>query len=300
MKGTSLINLFRKNLANIFTILIVALMLISYRVWAAPGSFMSASFAPGVIPYQGNLTDPIGQPINGNVNMNFKIYNVDSGGSPLWTEAHTSANAVPVSNGVFNVLLGSLSPIPSSVWTNSQLYLGIQVGGDAEMTPRQVIGAVPAALQAATALTVPDSAISSRGFAPSIYRDANTANISTASTTPLTTNVSISVACETACSVLILHRSMVAHSIQNGGVSVQVLVNGSLAFTESAAAMQPYSAGDLARWSQVSGWKFVDLPVGLHTIEVKYYCLTAGTCYYYGSNDGKEMESLSAIVFARP
>ena len=81
-----------------------------------------------------------------------------TGGTALWTEAHTGGNAVPVDAGLFNVLLGSLTPIPSSVWDNDTLYLGVQVSNDAEMMPREVVGAVPVA---GMALTVPDGSVES-------------------------------------------------------------------------------------------------------------------------------------------
>jgi hypothetical protein len=289
-------------LPNPATLLAVALMLFVYRAFAAPGapeSPLGADYAPGVISYQGNLTNASGQPISASVDLTFRLYSAATGGSALWTEAHTGINAVPVQGGYFNVLLGSLSPIPSSVWSNAQLYLGIQAGSDAEMLPRQPVGAVPVALQAGTALSVPDAAVRSRNFAPTINRDTNPSILSTTSTTPITTNVSFSVSCDVNCTLLVLHRAMLAHSAQNGGVGVQVLVDGSVAFIETAVAAQAYAANDLTRWQAVSGFKYVDLTAGLHTVEVKYYCRTAGTCYYYGSNDGNELESLSAIVFAR-
>jgi hypothetical protein len=101
------------------------------------------------------LNDAAGQPINGSTNITFRLYSAPTGGTALWTEAHTSANAVPVSNGLFNVLLGSLTPIPASVWSNANVYLGVQVGGDAEMTPREEVNAVPITLVANQARNVP-------------------------------------------------------------------------------------------------------------------------------------------------
>jgi hypothetical protein len=40
-------------------------------------------------------------------------------------------------------MLGSLNPIPDSVWDEAELYLGIQMGAEAEMTPREVINLLP-------------------------------------------------------------------------------------------------------------------------------------------------------------
>jgi len=111
---------------------------------------------PGVITYQGVLTDANGNPVNGNVDMIFRIYNVDTGGTPLWIEEHTGENAVPVQNGLFQVYLGSLQPFPPDLWEGEPLYMGIEVGGDSEMSPREVIGRVPGAIEA---LTIPDAIV---------------------------------------------------------------------------------------------------------------------------------------------
>jgi hypothetical protein len=139
-------NLTRYFIPNIGTLVLIALLLFAYRASAAPGSPPAApETTPGTISYQGMLNDAAGQPINGNTGITFRLYNAPTGATSaaLWTEAHTGANAVPVSNGLFNVLLGGLNPIPASVWSNGSVYLGVQVGADAEMTPREVIGKVP-------------------------------------------------------------------------------------------------------------------------------------------------------------
>lgn len=285
---------------NLGTVLLVALALVIQRAWAAPESPAAPNLSPGVMAYQGYLTNAAGTPLTGNVNLTFRLYTVASGGTALWTEAHTSANAVPVNNGVFHTLLGSLVPIPSSAWNNPSLYLGVQAGADAEMTPRQPLGAVPVALQAGTALTVPDAALGSRHFAPNIYRDTTPSILSTTSTTLQSTGSALAITCETNCSVLVLQRARLAHSLANGGVTVQVWVDGSLALSNTAAPALAYAAGDPTRWVNVSGFKFIDLAAGVHTIEAKYACLTPGTCYYYGASDAGEMESLSAILFGRP
>ncbi|MCZ7572720.1 MAG: hypothetical protein M5U01_29540 [Ardenticatenaceae bacterium] len=87
--------------------------------------------------------------------MIFRLYSAASGGPPLWEEQWTGSNSVRVSDGLFNVMLGSLAPIPPSVVTgNSSLWLGITVGSDDEMAPRVQLGSVPYAVQALRALRV--------------------------------------------------------------------------------------------------------------------------------------------------
>lgn len=143
---------------NIGTVLIVALMLLTYPAWAAPEPIQSASGfgVSNTISYQGNLTDASGQPITGDIDMIFRLYDVETGGTELWSEGHMGVNAVPVQNGLFHLPVGSLNPIPAEVWNQPQLYLGIQVATDPEMTPREVVGVLPAAY---VAQTVPDASI---------------------------------------------------------------------------------------------------------------------------------------------
>ena len=99
------------------------------------------------ISYQGRLADSAGNPITSSgVAMQFRLYDVDTGGAPLWEETHA---AVPVEDGLFHVLLGSTNPIPVSLLaSNSALWLGITVGSDSEMTPREQIASVPYAMVA--------------------------------------------------------------------------------------------------------------------------------------------------------
>ena len=142
-------NLMRHCTPNAGTIIVVALMLVAYSAWAAPAAAPTGPGAvPGVISYQGNLTDAAGEPVHDDVDMTFRFYDGPDGGTALWREAHTGDNAVPVRSGLFNVLLGSLEPIPATVCNSSAVYLGLTVGSDPEMTPRGAVGMVPYALVA--------------------------------------------------------------------------------------------------------------------------------------------------------
>ena len=79
-----------------------------------------------------------------------RIYDVSSSGTALFTETH---NPVTVSNGIFNILLGSVDTNvnPLNLSFSTQYYLGITVGADPEMLPRQPLAASPYALRAVTA-----------------------------------------------------------------------------------------------------------------------------------------------------
>ena len=76
--------------------------------------------------------------------MSFRLYNSASGGTPLWTENWGGSDSVKVSDGLFNVMLGSLTTIPESVFQlYSSLWLGITIGTDDEMAPRVLMGSTP-------------------------------------------------------------------------------------------------------------------------------------------------------------
>jgi hypothetical protein len=155
---------------NVGTVLIVALLLFAARVGAGPSNQepvpnlepVATIQAPtglaaaeplastNTISYQGRLTDASGNPINTPVSLTFRLYDVPSGGSPLWTEVHSG---VPVNNGLFSVLLGSINVIPSSLFTSRPtFYLGVTVGADPEMTPREQIASSAYAFAASNLL----------------------------------------------------------------------------------------------------------------------------------------------------
>jgi len=144
----------------IFTLAMIGLLVLAQSVGALPsGRSQSAPVATstGTIAYQGRLADSAGAPLTGTYNMIFRLYDAASGGTPLWEEQWTGSNGVRVSDGLFNVMLGSLTVMPQSIIVgHDQLFLGITVGTDDEMAPRVQLGSVPFAVQA---LTVPDGSI---------------------------------------------------------------------------------------------------------------------------------------------
>ena len=100
---------------------------------------------PRTINYQGYLTSPSGAAISANLPMVFKIYNVASLGAALHSEPQT----VAVTNGIFNVLLGTGAVL--SLPFDAAYYLGVTVGADAELSPRQPLAASPYSIRAASA-----------------------------------------------------------------------------------------------------------------------------------------------------
>jgi len=105
---------------------------------------------PGVMSFQGTLTDEHGVAMDTTVSMAFSIYSDSTGGTLVWTETQP---VVVVSSGLFNVLLGRINSIPDTVFKEPSRWLGVKVGGDPEMTSRQRLAAVGYAFWAAEADT---------------------------------------------------------------------------------------------------------------------------------------------------
>ena len=101
---------------------------------------------PQQINYQGSLTSSTGAALDTTVAMTFKLYS-DTTQPALWTETRA---AVTVQNGLFNVKLGEFTGLTDAILNNPQVWLGIAVGGDAEMTPRARIVSVGYAYRVGT------------------------------------------------------------------------------------------------------------------------------------------------------
>jgi hypothetical protein len=134
-------------LSTLLLVLAFSLALAATLHAQAPGS-ASPGF-PGTINYQGMLRQPDGKPVaDGPYAITVAIYDAVTGGAPIHTETF---NRTTVRDGIFNVVLGAdaNNPLKQSVFDHAPLYMGIKVGEDSEMTPRQRVHAVPWALQAA-------------------------------------------------------------------------------------------------------------------------------------------------------
>ena len=95
-----------------------------------------AEASPGLLNFQGRLTDPGNSPRTGSFNMSFKICgnsNCSATGDPLWSETQSN---IPVTNGVFSVQVGAATPIPDTVFNTDNTFLEVTVAGET-LLPRQ-------------------------------------------------------------------------------------------------------------------------------------------------------------------
>jgi hypothetical protein len=152
----------RRRISGAGTVLLLALLLVLASQGAAArpaapqeevgGVEPSGVMAPSstLISYQGTLTDQNGAPLTASVTMQFRLYDAASGGNVKWGP---ESQSVQVTNGLFNVLLGSVAAINPANLTGD-LWLDIRVNGE-QLTPRERITSAPYAVEA---LTLPDGA----------------------------------------------------------------------------------------------------------------------------------------------
>ena len=119
---------------------------------AVPGAVCAG--VPSLVSYQGRLTDAAGQPVSdGTYSLTFAVYPSPTGGTPLWME---EGRSVSVSGGLFTVLLGEVTPLPSQGFPETS-WLETRVAGT-PLAPRVRLVSAPYALRAGAADQVPPSA----------------------------------------------------------------------------------------------------------------------------------------------
>jgi len=119
--------------------------LVAFTVWTAPN----------YINYQGRMVDKTsGEPVDDTVGMVFEIWDQQSGGTMLWAEEHT---AVVVSNGIYNVQLGSGITLTGifdpDLFAGNNRWLQVYVNGEL-LTPRQQCTSVAYSFSAVDADTL--------------------------------------------------------------------------------------------------------------------------------------------------
>jgi hypothetical protein len=124
-------------------------LVISLGLIAAICLFAMVALAeiPYFVNFQGTVTNATGEPINGEIPMHFMLYNTPEGGVALWTEAHPS---VLVSDGLFQVGLGTITPFPDTLFNHPSQWLEVTVG-DEILAPRTQIASVAFGIKAGSA-----------------------------------------------------------------------------------------------------------------------------------------------------
>lgn len=127
----------------------VTLILVGAFVFLFTLSNQTNAAAPQLINYQGRVTDSAGVPLDGPFDIvQFTIYDAASAGNAIWFEEHTT---IVVTDGLFSVLLGSVTELVDTVFNDTSRYLGISLdGGVSEIVPRTRLVAAPYAFRVNT------------------------------------------------------------------------------------------------------------------------------------------------------
>jgi hypothetical protein len=97
--------------------------------------------AQATLSIQGTVQNYDGSAVDdGEYDIIFKLYTVDNGGTPVWSETQT----VDVTGGVYSALLGTVNPMNASF--SEVYYLGITLPGGPELVPRSRLTSAPYAL----------------------------------------------------------------------------------------------------------------------------------------------------------
>lgn len=136
MVSARLLLRWRSRFLILLAISIAALFAMLFNV-SQPSTVDAATTLPTKMNFQGRITNSLGLILaNGTYNMRFKIYNASSGGTLQWSEDRLVAatQGVSITNGQFNVQLGSISSLPASIFTSNSLYFEVELPTPASAT----------------------------------------------------------------------------------------------------------------------------------------------------------------------
>ena len=111
---------------------------------------------PSEMNYQGKVTDTGGNPLDGKYAMKFRLYNALTGGTQLWNYPDGEEQSVLVTDGIYNVSLGVLSPLFEDIFSGDNLYLEVLIYHEDSsawetLSPRQHLTSTAFAFRAANA-----------------------------------------------------------------------------------------------------------------------------------------------------
>jgi hypothetical protein len=197
---------------------------------SAVGLWSISAFAavPATLTQQGRILDATtGDPVSSKLKIVFNVYADAKGGTALWTEEQN----ITLDDGYFSAQLGSVTPIPGTVFDGTVRYLGVTVGADDEMAPREAITSVPYAWNAASADVASSAAFTSLTGIPAPCADGSyltgysAAGVAACSTLP-------ALSCTYRATAAVAGTSAAAgcaagESLMGGGCSANVPLSGS-------------------------------------------------------------------------
>jgi len=120
-----------------------------FALLLAASSGARADTVPQFLDQQGRFLKMDGTPETGVLMVTYAVYSSPTGGQPMWSEMQ------PVQldgAGFYAIGLGRSTALPANLFDGRELFLGVTIEGESEMTPRQSLVSVPYSLRAATAV----------------------------------------------------------------------------------------------------------------------------------------------------
>ena len=100
-------------------------------------SRISSKAVPGQLNYQGSLANAAdSSAVTATLEMTFRLFDSETKGAELWSETHP---AVEVQGGLFQTLLGSVTPFPAGLFDGSEVWLQTEVGAETLMPRKPLV-----------------------------------------------------------------------------------------------------------------------------------------------------------------
>jgi hypothetical protein len=258
----------------IFCILFLSL---STLVWAD---------VPKTINYQARLTDLGGNPLlDGTYAITIRLYDSATATVPLWTEVEDAQTK----NGYFSVALGSITVFPVGVDFNNPYWIGIKVGADSEMTPRQPLKSVPYALsvpvKSITTEKIADNAVTQTWYTIGADRAFNANSQSLTSATLTVTPAKDG-------TLFIWGKGALSSGVGDFYLVIRININGILVDGQEVIAP---SVGGVGKSSFALQYAQPVSGGTTYTIEMYAYTSPSGTAY----NGSTVANKLMAVVYYR-
>jgi hypothetical protein len=193
--------------------------------------------AAQVLTFSGRLNTSAGQPVSGNKEIQFAIYDELSGSNPaLWIESQT----VDLHGGNFTALLGEDvgNPLPTDLFDDGNRYLEMTLepgtANEEVIAPRTLLGSVGNAFHASRADHANNSDHSDNSDHASNSDHSNNSDHANNSDLAEVANLALSVADNTVGSPQIIDGSILLQDLgQNGATTGQVMTWNGLAWAPS-------------------------------------------------------------------
>lgn len=119
---------------------------------AGLGARSARAEVPPTMAAEGTFYRADGTPEQGTLEVRFALYRTGTSTAVLWEE---TSRLTLDARGHYAVQLGAVRPFPRSLFeSGAPLWVGLRVGAEDELRPRQALGTVPYAFHAASADTV--------------------------------------------------------------------------------------------------------------------------------------------------